>query len=64
MRLLKKLVLNESLECSKFIQPMCSQVLNGNVRVQASMLEVMSEVIEIVHEEKPIAMKKYVYPMI
>ncbi len=24
MRLLKKLVLNETLECSKFVQPMCS----------------------------------------
>lgn len=63
-RLMKKLVLNESLDCSKFVPPLCNQVLNGSVRSKSTILDVIQEVIEVVIEEKPHSMKKYAYPMI
>lgn len=59
--LMKKLVLNEELEWYVFIQPMCHQVLQGNTKAKAIILNVLSEVVEIVYELKPVAVTKYIY---
>ena len=59
--LMKKLVLNEELEWYVFIQPMWNQVLQGNSKTKAVMLNVISEVVEIVYELKPVAVTKYIY---
>lgn len=59
--LMKKLVLNEELECSVFIQPMCHQILQGNSRAKATILSVIWEVVEIVYEVKSVTVTKHIY---
>ena len=61
--LMKKLVLNEELECSVFIQPMCHQILQGNTRAKATILNVICEVVEIVYEVKPITVTKHIFSL-
>ena len=51
---MKKLLLSEDLECSVFIPPMCHQVLQGNSRGKSVILNVISDVVEIVYEVKSI----------
>ena len=58
---MKKLLLNEELECSVFIQPMCHQIIQGNARAKATILNVICEVIDIVYEVKPISVTKHIY---
>lgn len=55
--------MHETLDSNKFVPHICAQALNGNQRSQPLLLTVVSEVCEIVNEEKPLAMKKYVFPM-
>lgn len=61
--LMKKLVLNEELECTVFIQPMWQQILQGNTRAKATILNVMWEVAEIVYEVKPVIVTKHIYSL-
>jgi hypothetical protein len=61
--LMKKLVLNEELECSVFVQPMCQQILQGNARAKSTMLSVIWEVVDIIYEIKPIAVTKHIYTL-
>mmetsp|Transcript_29943 Transcript_29943/g.34300 ORF Transcript_29943/g.34300 Transcript_29943/m.34300 type:complete len:113 (+) Transcript_29943:573-911(+) len=63
MALMKKLVLSEDLECYVFIQPMCHQILQGNLRSKAIILKVISEVVEIVYELKPVTVIKHIYSL-
>ena len=59
--LMKKLVLNEELEWYVFIQPMWHQVMQENVKAKSIILSVLSDVVEIVYELKPVAVTKYIY---
>jgi len=59
--LMKKLILNEELEWSVFIQPMWHQVLQGNARGRASILGIITEVVEIVYEIKPVSVTKHIF---
>lgn len=59
--LMKKLVLNEELEWTVFIQPMWQQALQGNARARSIILSVITEVVEIVYEVKSVTVTKHIY---
>ena len=61
--LMKKLVLNEELEWSVFIQPMWHQVLLGKAKARSIILSVIWEVVEIVYEVKTITVTKHIYSL-
>lgn len=58
---MKKLVLNEELEWTVFIQPMWQQALQGNARARSIILSVITEVVEIVYEVKSVTVTKHIY---
>ena len=59
--LMKKLLLSDELECSVFIAPMWHQIQQGNSRGKSIILNIISDVIEIVYEIKPIAVTKHIF---
>ena len=61
--LMKKLLLSEDLECAVFVPPMCHQVLQGSTRAKAVILNILSDVVEIIYEVKSIAVTKHVFSL-